>query len=71
MSQIRPQVLSTHTAHDLDEYLRFRHVVRNIYAFQFDGERIAQLTERVQSLFAAVRLEMTAFAEFLEQVQAP
>jgi len=71
LSQIRPQVLSTHTAHDLDEYLRFRHVVRNIYAFQFDGERIAQLTERAQSLFAVVRLEMTAFAEFLEQVQAP
>ena len=44
--------------------------MRNIYAFKFDGERIAQLTERAQSLFAVVRLEMTAFAEFLEQVQA-
>lgn len=31
--QIRPAVISEETRESLDEYLRFRHVVRNIYAF--------------------------------------
>ena len=70
LPQIRPEVLSTHTSNALDEYLRFRHVVRNIYAFTFDGERIARLIAQVRPLFTAVRIELLAFSEFLEQVHA-
>jgi hypothetical protein len=29
---VRPAVISAETAHGLDEYRRFRHVVRNVYA---------------------------------------
>jgi len=49
LPQIRPQVLCTQTSHRLDEYLRFRHVVRNIYAFALDGERVARLIEQVHA----------------------
>ena len=38
---LRPPVLSAEAAQVLDEFLRFRHIVRNIYAFQFDPERVA------------------------------
>ena len=39
LPQVRPEVLSAGTIKALDEYLRFRHVVRNVYAFEFDPER--------------------------------
>lgn len=71
LPQIRPQVLSTQTSHRLDEYLRFRHVVRHIYAFALDGERVARLIEQVHSLLVAIRIDLFALAEFLEQVDAP
>lgn len=40
---IRPAVISDETLDFLDEYRRFRHVVRNIYAFQFDPVRLERL----------------------------
>ncbi len=43
LPQLRPPVLSEEAVKMLDEFLRFRHVVRNIYAFQFDPERITRL----------------------------
>ena len=36
VADLRPPVLSPTTVQDIDEFLRFRHVVRNIYAFEFD-----------------------------------
>lgn len=33
---VRPPILSADTVRALDEYLRFRHVVRNIYAFELE-----------------------------------
>ena len=34
---IRPTVLTRDTCDALDEFMSFRHVVRNVYAFQLDG----------------------------------
>lgn len=69
--QVRPQVLSAETAQSLDEYLRFRHVVRNIYAFAFDPDRIEPLVTRLPATFARVRTELLAFADFLAQLAGP
>lgn len=66
-SQGSPPVLSADTVRALDEYLRFRHVVRNIYAFEFDKTRIEHLVERLGQLFNQVRAELLNFADFLEQ----
>ena len=65
--QVRPQVLTTKTMKVLDEYLRFRHVVRNVYAFEFDAERIMPLVQRLRPSFEQAREELLAFAHFLEQ----
>ncbi len=65
---LRPSVLSAEAAQALDEFLRFRHVVRNIYAFQFDPERVARLVNLMSPAFHQVQAELLAFAEFLEQV---
>ncbi len=68
LAQVRPQVLSTETGKVLDEYLRFRHVVRNIYAFEFDPERIERLVQQLPSTFKPAQRELLAFADFLEQL---
>jgi hypothetical protein len=68
VSRVRPSVLSGITIKALDEYLRFRHVVRNVYAFEFDVERIEHLTQGSRLAFEKVRNELSTFAEFLERV---
>ncbi len=36
----RPAVISEELAADLDEYLSFRHVFRNIYGFELKGSML-------------------------------
>jgi hypothetical protein len=69
--QIRPQVLSAPTAKAVDEFLRFRHIVRNVYALDFESERIEQLTRQLRPTFQHVKDELLAFADFLEQLTPP
>jgi hypothetical protein len=61
-------VLSAATIQALDEYRRFRHVVRNVYAFEFDATRVEPLIDNLRSSFIEVQNELLAFAEFLEQL---
>jgi len=68
LPELRPPVLTTEAAKSLDEFLRFRHVLRNIYAFQFDPERIARLVSLVRPVWQRVETELTVFTSFLEQV---
>ena len=65
---LRPTVLSDDTEGALDEFLRFRHVVRNVYAYSFDPEQIERLVKLVRPVFAQVQGELLVFAHFLEQV---
>ena len=65
---LRPIVLSDDTLGALDEFLRFRHVVRNVYAFSFDPEQIERLVKLVRPTFTKVRGELLVFAHFLDQV---
>jgi hypothetical protein len=64
----RPQVLSDDTMKAIDEYLRFRHVVQNVYAFEFDPVRIGQLVKQLRPTFDQVRAELLAFADFLDSL---
>jgi ribonuclease HepT-like protein len=63
---LRPGVMSRETIAALDEYRRFRHVVRNVYAFEFDPMRIEQLVVKLRPAFLRARAELEAFAVFLE-----
>jgi hypothetical protein len=40
---IRPAVVSMTTCQRLDEYRGFRHVVRNVYTYQFDPVKVEKL----------------------------
>ncbi|MHB1345843.1 MAG: ribonuclease toxin HepT-like protein [Thermoleophilia bacterium] len=65
---LRPPVLASPTLHAVDEYLRFRHVVRNVYAFTLDPDRLADLVRRLRPAFEQTKADLLAFAQFLEQV---
>ena len=65
---VRPAVLSAGTALSLDEFLRFRHVVRNGYALKLDPERVERLVARVPPAFATARIEILCFADVLDQL---
>ena len=62
----RPAVISESVRRRLDEYRGFRHVVRNVYTFKFDAQKIEKLVEDMPFLFTEVRAEIGAFAEFLK-----
>jgi hypothetical protein len=68
LPKVRPPVLTAEAIRTLDEYLRFRHVVRNVYTFSFDPERIGRLAKELEAVFEQASQELFAFANFLEKV---
>ena len=65
----RPPLLGPASLEGLDEYRKFRHVVRNVYATNLDPEKIANLLRPLPEIWAQVRAELFAFAEFLRLVE--
>jgi hypothetical protein len=64
----RPPAITENTASVLDDLLRFRHVVRNIYTFSLIPDQIERLVQQAHQVYLQVRAELLSFAEFLEQV---
>jgi hypothetical protein len=65
IEDIRPAVISLQTRKDLEELLRFRHVVRNIYGFELKPERIETLIALTTSVFPRFTKEIEDFMAFL------
>ena len=63
---VRPAVISLDTCQRLNEYRGFRHVVRNVYTFHFDTGKLEKLVVGAGDTFAQVRVELLAFADFLD-----
>lgn len=64
---LRPAVVSTSSYQWLDECRGFRHVVRNVYAFHFNADKLKGLVEKASRMFLQVKQELLAFADFIEQ----
>ncbi len=62
----RPAVISEASASRLDEYRRFRHLVRNVYATNLLPERVASLVEGLPAAWVELRAELSGFADFLD-----
>ena len=63
---LRPAVLPVDLASDLDEFLRFRHVVRHIYTFELDAVRIEELATELTPVFQKTRTAITGFVAYLQ-----
>lgn len=66
LPDVRPAVVSLENALALDEFRRFRHLVRNVYTLTLAPDRIAGLMSALPRLWHSLRAELLAFAEFLE-----
>jgi hypothetical protein len=64
---VRPALISEKTRRMLDEYRGFRHVVCNVYAFRFDLVKIQKLVQEAPAVLLQMRVELLAFADFLDQ----
>lgn len=68
IEKIRPSVISKETAKTLEEYLAFRHVVRNIYGFEIDSERLHRLIEKLYGVNERFKKELNIFLDFLRKL---
>ncbi|MFB6272771.1 MAG: hypothetical protein ABEL51_07760 [Salinibacter sp.] len=64
----RPAVLSRDLRRRLANYRGFRHVVRNVYAVDFDPEQLTPLVRRLPAVRDDVTQELRAFATTLEEI---
>jgi hypothetical protein len=65
---IRPAVISKEIAKELDQYRRFRHLVRNVYAMNLRPGRISELVDKLPGTWSKLSAELQAFSEFLKQL---
>lgn len=68
VEKIRPAVLSSEANSALVAYLEFRHVVRNVYAFDLRPGRVAELVRGLRPAFDLARRDLLAFAGFLTEL---
>jgi hypothetical protein len=66
VADVRPAVISQDSALALDEFRRFRHLVRNVYTMNLVPEKMAGLMSVLPGLWPKLRAELLAFADFLE-----
>ena len=62
---VRPAVISPELASTLDEYLGFRHVFRNIYGYELEGERLRRLSKDLPDTARCLEDELGAFLRWL------
>jgi hypothetical protein len=68
VSELRPPVISSDLRYMLDEYRGFRHVVRNVYAFNFRPSRLKELVDTLPVCFSSFKQDLLAFTVFLESL---
>lgn len=64
----RPAVLRLQTASSLEDYLGFRHIVRNGYTSRFKPDRIQELVKSLPSTLSAVQSDLGAFLGWLDRM---
>ena len=68
IAERRPAVISPESASMLDEFRRFRHLVRNVYTFNLVPQKMEPLMAALPGLWEQVQAELSAFADFLEEL---
>lgn len=66
--QIRPAILREETLKLMNEFCRFRHVVRNVYTFELIPERTQSLAGLLPTGFGMVSEDLERFCQFLSRV---
>jgi hypothetical protein len=65
---VRPAVISRELEKLLGELLSFRHVLRNLYGFELDVERIQRLVDLIEPTHKLVERDINRHLTFLESL---
>lgn len=65
---VRPAVISESSVQALDEYRRFRHLVRNVYSIVLLPDRLGNLIAKLPETWIQIQQELKAFADFLQDL---
>ena len=63
--EVRPAVIDRGLARTLGDYLRFRHVFRNVFGGVLEAERMASLEKRLPETLAAFRDRVETFVAWM------
>jgi hypothetical protein len=69
IEMVRPAVLDHEMIRQLDEYLRFRHLFRNMYGFDLEWDRCRELLNDVPATFETLAQQLSLFDEFLRTLE--
>jgi hypothetical protein len=63
---VRPPIITKETMFALNDYLAFRHVVRNIYGFELRRDKVEVLLNSIDAVYNKLKHDITIFVEFLK-----
>lgn len=63
---VRPAVISERLKEALEDYRGFRHVVRNVYTYHLNPEKLKLLVDNLESTLKMATEELTEFSEVLK-----
>jgi hypothetical protein len=63
--EVRPAVISGELADELAEFLRFRHVFRNVYGFVLQADRLGALQAKLPGVLESFLREVRGFMTWL------
>ncbi|MEW6067752.1 MAG: hypothetical protein AB1610_05640 [Nitrospirota bacterium] len=69
LDDIRPNVISEGLKDRLAEYLRFRHLFRNIYGFELKWERCKTLGIMLKEVLGMFKAEIGKFLKFIDSLK--
>ena len=69
LPSIRPAIISSELKEKLEEYRGFRHVVRNVYTYRLNPEKIEGLVVRLNTVLEKTETDIIGFARFLQSVE--
>jgi hypothetical protein len=65
---VRPPVIKDETRILLDEYRKFRHLVRNIYTFNIIPQKVIKLAKGITRSFNALKKDIKKFINLIEKI---
>lgn len=65
---IRPSLISDELYTLLDEFRSFRHIVRNVYAFNYDVAKLEALIKHLVPMKSKLKKEFEEFCMFLDHI---
>lgn len=65
-TEVRPALLDSSTAKGLAELMRFRRVVRHLYAYELEPEQVQRLLRRALELWPVVDYQLVVFDSWLQ-----